>query len=221
MKFGILAAGFALGAFLLSGCELGSAPTGGGTGAEGLTGIIVDRSGNPVRGARVWIAPTATGSLNKRGAFQVAFKRDSTVTNRSGRYYFRGLAAGHYDVAATFTRNDTTFSLVARYVGVEGDAEAGKDTVLPAATLSTFVGDIQGTPIRGATCSVAEGPWLATTDSTGTCVLRGIASGDFVLLVTAPGKGTVPTSTYVTSGDQAAECRVYVRGPDGEVDPTN
>ena len=70
----------------------------------GLSGTLKDQNGAVVQGATVTVK-----SMDSDGTA-------STVTNQEGRYIFKSLAAGHYQVSASFqgfqtaVRNDVTVS---------------------------------------------------------------------------------------------------------------
>lgn len=194
-------------------CEFGLAPGGGGTGGEGLTGVVVDDHGMAVANAKVWVYPDSLPILAKKAA-GFAAGRDSGTTNVRGRYDFRGLPAGRYNLSASYTRHDTTYALFIGGIDYKGGGlDLGADTLHTAGTLWVYVSNAEDHLIEGALCDIPGSPWRALSDSTGNCVLEGVAPGDLTVRVTAPGKGKVLSPVTLQPGEISAACQVSLFGP--------
>ena len=111
LRLPALAAAFLFALAGLGSCNFGTAP--GGTEGEGLTGILLDTHEKGAANIRVRVYPNNPATLAKGTA--AAPHADSTVTNSSGRFEFKNLVPGtKYNLAASFTRGDTVFSLFIR-----------------------------------------------------------------------------------------------------------
>lgn len=194
----------------LQGCNLPSGP-GGGTGGDGLTGIIVDAQGAPVKGARVWLYPDSSAGLNKRGMAAV-FLGDSVLTPKSGRFSFSHLPVGRYTLSASFSRHDTAFSIYRPGILLAGigTLDLGIDTLARSATLSLSVGDADARPVAGALCVVEGTSWRATSDTSGKCVFINIAAGELRVRVTASGKNATTSPVILNPGETGATGQVYL-----------
>lgn len=197
-------------AFLYA-CDFGSAP-GGGTGVDGLTltGTIVDGHGAPVRGARVWLFPDSTALLAKgASAAPPAFRADSTLTDKAGRYVFLHLPAGRYALSASYTRHDSILALHRRGITIEDeDIELPADTLRPGGTLYVYAGGADEKAVAGATCEIPGSPWRAVSDADGYCVFKGIGAGDMSVRVAAPGRSSVTAPVTVRAGETSSGYQV-------------
>jgi hypothetical protein len=202
---------FLLVAAVFWGCELGT-PTGGGggTGAEGLTGIVVDGQGWPVAGAQVRLHAVADIVL-ARSAVQAAL--DSAVTNAFGRYHFTELASGRYALTVKHARGDSIRAALVERFDFEGRVDLGTDTLRPAGHATALVKSHAGEPLVGAVCGLVGTPWIALSDETGACRFEDVVAGHYTMKVTAPGReaGFVPLA--VIAGHAGSANHVVLQHP--------
>jgi hypothetical protein len=195
-------------------CEFGSAPGGGGSGGEGLTGILVDGKGAAVANAKVWVYPDTLAILAK-AARASAVRIDSTTTDASGRYDFVNLTAGRYNLTASYTRRDTTYAFF--LAGIEypgGRADLGADTLRAASTVWAYVGDAEGIPVTNASCEIPGSPWRTFTDSLGRCEFKGVAGGEFTIRVlSASGRVQAEGVVTVIPGQIPVACQITLSEP--------
>lgn len=207
-----------LGALFLSGCQLELSPTGGGTGAEGLSGSLVDPHGAPVSGARIWLYPDTSVGLAKSSLplSLLLGKPDSTLTSSAGHYSFKGLPPGRYSLSILYERNDSTFAIHQSGVVVRGDLQRPADTLRLAGTLFVYARDAAAKALPGAKCEILGSPWHAVSNAAGNCVFRNIGAGDMLVKVTSPGRSAEPSPAIVLPGDSSAACQVFLYQPDQE-----
>src|SRR5690606_30039160 len=182
----------------IAGCDF-SPITNVGTEVEGLTGTLVTESGLPVAGAWVRVYP-ASPALLARPALEDAVA-DSSRTNAAGTYLFKDLPDGHYNLAASARRGDTTLAFFLANLHVAGDTNIGTDTLHRSGTV-ILQARSGGSPVAGAACAIAGSPWLTVSDGAGICVLPGVAPGVYRVTVTHPSYlNTVSADVTVVIGD--------------------
>ncbi len=125
----------------------------------------------------------------------------TATTAADGTYALRGLAAGQHSIAAA--RSGYSFSPVNRTVTV-GPDRTGIDFT---ATTSTVSYEISGRVTEGGVglgnVAVTGGGTSATTGSTGTYTLTGIAAGTHTVSVSRSGYTFSPASRSITVGPSA------------------
>jgi hypothetical protein len=199
----------------LSACELGISP-GGGTGAEG---VIVDPSGSPLPGVRVWLHPAGNGALPKASAALAAARAraESTLTDAEGKYRFRNASRGTYNLQASRRAGDTTYALFVGNVALSKSfVDLGADTLRVSGSLRVAVRDALGAPVAGAVCAVAGSSWRAESDAQGECLLEGVAPGAYRLEVLHAGQ-TASGTVVVTSGFESGSTVRFVPGSEPAV----
>ena len=192
-----------MGLLALSGCDLGSAPGGGGTEGQGVTlsGRLVTESGSPLSGAMVRVKRVdSTAVLPKLARTSLAhvdlvLKADSVQSNGQGRFTFKNLDKGTYDLIVTSKCGDTLLSLLLRNLVLSENTDLGTDTVLASGTLSLQVRTSGGTAVAGALCQVAGTPWSDNTNAQGVCEIVGLPQGGVRVTVTHP---TLPSGYSAT-----------------------
>lgn len=178
------------------GCDLSDAP-GGGTGVDGLAGLVVDGRGTPVAGARVRVYP-APAALAK-GQVAPPPQADSTFTGADGRYRFTKLPHGRYNLQIDARIRDTAYaSFVPGFVH-DRRRDLKADTLRPTGSLSVKARDGSG-PAAGATCVIPGSGWRAVADSSGTCLFAELAPGSFRVTVISGALQAVSGSVQVESG---------------------
>lgn len=194
---------------VLQACEFGSSP-GGGTGAEGLTGMIVDGAGAPVAGARVRVYPTAAplpkagkASIALRMAAASAAKTDSTFTDAKGRYRFKKLPKGTYNLEASARSHDTAYALFIPGVALTRSRDLGVDTLRAAGAVRVRARDSDGAFLPGALCSIPGSSWSAVADGEGICRIEGVAPGTYTVRVSASGRAGETALVTVESGRES------------------
>jgi hypothetical protein len=187
-------------------CDLGN-PTGGGTGGEGLTGIVVDANGAPVANAQVRLYPENT--VPAKSAATVPSVQ-STTSGMDGAYKFAAVAAGRYNIEASFQEGDSIRSVFVRDVDFVKTLHRGPDTLLPAGSLVLRVRSASNLPLSGAQCYIAGSPWTALTDTAGVCVLSGVARGSYRIRVSGPGISIVTDTLTVAPGGATDGGEVYL-----------
>lgn len=193
-------------AALGAGCEFGN-PTGGGTGGEGLTGIVVDAGGAPVANAQVRLySENAVPAKNAATGASVP----TATTGADGSYAFTDLAAGRYNLEASVHKGDSTWSVFVRGLAFSRTLHRGADTLLPAGSLVLHVRSASNQPLPGARCFIAGSPWTATTDTAGVCVLSAVAPGTYRIRVSGPGVSIVTDSLAVSPGGATDGGEVYL-----------
>jgi hypothetical protein len=180
-------------------CILG----GGGTGGEGLTGIVVDEGGAPVAGATV-------------GAYALSGSSETVVTDAAGRFRISGLKAESYNVAVSYRNGDSTYALFLRGIEVAVTSDLEEIALLPAGKLNLKVQAYEGDPIVGARCEVAASPYSTVSDTSGTCAFDEIASGSYRVEVEPEGGDTAYSdSVEVESGIVSGGTTIVIMsGPD-------
>jgi hypothetical protein len=182
------------------GCNLGTAP--GGTEGEGLTGILVDGSGAPLAQVTVRVHPRTRSSLAKGQAAPATL--DSTFTDARGRFDFKDLNDGRYNVSGTLVRQDSTLALFIQNVAYPGGRkDLGSRTLQASGGISFHLESDTALP-AGVVCRVPGSPYQSVVDASGHCVLSGVAPGTYQVEVTAPGYETTGLSSVkVVSGIQS------------------
>ena len=178
----ILCALPALAAFALLGCLIGPQAGRGSEVENEVYGVLVDERGNALAGAKVKIQP-AGGGLGKASAADP----DSMLTNAQGKYSFRDLDTGTYEVSGDYQSG----SLVSLRAGIAVPdtgvrVDLGADTLRPPGRIRgrLLLGD-QGK--GGALCYVPGTSYLAISDDSGFCLLSGVPQGVYRVAYSAPG----------------------------------
>lgn len=154
-----------------------------------ITGTVKDKEGRPVMGAGVGLSRSIRLQGGRGGnSFQIATvesPRPQLETDEEGRFTFKGLTAGEYDVNVTktgFTRH-TTQALKA----AEGMA-ALEITLMPGASVGGRVTQPNGAPVSGYTVAAlpagterlmmgGRGGFAAVTDTDGAFTIEGLTPG--------------------------------------------
>jgi hypothetical protein len=196
-------------ALLLSGCDLGSMPGGGGgTEGEGLNGTLRDPSGAPVAGALVRVFPDPGISFNKRGAKAEAIS-DSTWTTETGRFSFTKIPQGAYGLQAMVKRGNTTLAILKTGISYEGRArKLGSQALQIGGSLALNVRSAGQIPLDSAWCRIAGTPYAARTDATGVCVIEGLPPGKYSVIVSRTGFVDARSDTLRVQAGQTAEDEV-------------
>jgi hypothetical protein len=183
-------------------CILG----GGGTGGEGLSGIVVDQAGTPVSGATV-------------GAYTSSGTSKTAVTDAAGRFRISGLNAGSYNLAASHRIGDSTYARFVRGIEVSSQSGSGdleEIILLPTGKLTLKVQAYEGDPIVGARCAVEASPYITVSDSSGTCAFDEIAPGSYRIgIEPEAGDTAYSDSVEVESGIVSGGTTIIIMsGPD-------
>jgi hypothetical protein len=195
-------------------CEFGTAPTGGGTGGEGLSGILVDSKGSGVAGAKVFVYPDAAPAAKRAGA-QVA-QPDSTTTGKDGRFRFAKLPDGRYNLEASATRHDTVLAVFLRGIDFAKKLDLGKDTLRVSGSLTVQVRTAAGA-VAGALCSLVGTSRTTVSDAGGKCAFTGLGPGTYQVSTTFEGRTfTTANLTVVSSVTTGAGLDVAPAGTGGE-----
>lgn len=173
---------------LLQGCITG----GGGTGGDGLTGVIVDAQGQPVAGASV-------------GAYALDGGHKSVVTDDSGRFKIPGLKAGAYNLVASHSSSGNTTALFVPGIQFSEHVDLGSRELKPSGNLQIAVVGQTGGVAVGVKCEVPASPYVALTGENGVCALADMAPGVYRARVIRSESDTVITDSvevlsYVTQG---------------------
>jgi hypothetical protein len=185
-------------AALVASCDFGS-PTGGGTGGEGLTGIIVDPQGSPVSGAVVKLFPESETVL-ARTSSPVAPK--VTATDANGRYRFEKVSQGRYSVTAYVASNDTALAALVAPINLSSRLDIGRDTLRFAGSVVVEIRDKDSVPLAGAICGVVGTPWKTTSDAAGKCRIDGVVVGGYTVKVNIEGRDPVLSPVTILAGSQ-------------------
>jgi hypothetical protein len=201
-------------AALAANCDLGN-PTGGGTGGEGLTGIVVDANGAPVANAQVRLYPENTvpakyAATESKTESPVPPHVQSTTTGADGSYKFATVPAGRYNIEASFHDGDSTWSVFVRDLAFIKTLHRGADTLLPAGSVVLHVRSASNLPLSGAQCYIVGSPWTGLTDTAGACVLSGVARGNYRIHVSGPGVSIVTDTLAVIPGLATDGGEVYL-----------
>jgi hypothetical protein len=193
-------------AVLAASCDLGN-PTGGGTGGEGLTGIVVDANGAPVANAQVRLYPENTVPTKRTVTAPTML---STTTGADGAYKFAAIAAGRYNLEASFHEGDSTWSVFVRDLAFVKTLHRGADTLLPTGSVILHIRSASNLPLSGAQCYIVGSPWTGLTDTAGACVLSGVARGSYQIRVSGPGVSIVTDTLAVAPGLATDGGEVYL-----------
>jgi hypothetical protein len=205
---------------LIHGCDLGNPlGGGGGTGGEGLTGIIVNPRGVPVAGAKIRMYPEPVPALSKAGLL-LAAKAESTTTGPDGSFKFSKLGHGRYNLTASVLWQDTALALFIGGIDLVKSIDLGTDTLRLAGSLRLLVRDSANSPVAGATCSIGGSPWSAISDASGSCLLEGVAPGTYRVHI-AHQNGSGLTDTLTVSSGQLRDGGVATLSTDGSGIPAN
>lgn len=179
---------------LVASCDFGL-PTGGGTGAEGLTGVIVDPRGNPVSGAVVELYRVSADSpLSSSPAA-------SAITDEAGRYDLKARTHGVYNLSGTMRRHDSVYAVFVRDISIRADVDQGVDTLAIVGSIVLRIASPEGRPVEGVVCGVAASPWRAVSDTAGACRLADMPPGPHDVVVVGTGGVMVTNRITVSKGD--------------------
>jgi hypothetical protein len=178
--------------------------TGGGTSIDGLTGDLVVMGGSPAAGAtvRVYSAGGSTG-LSKSAEASEALALDSVQANSAGRFQFKNLPDGTYNLSASLRLSDTILSLWLPEIAVAGKTSLGVDTLHVSGTIVLQV-RAGNAAVSGALCAVAGGAWQASSDSLGVCTITGVPPGTFQATITHPSYSTALSADITVVGGATA-----------------
>jgi hypothetical protein len=166
--------------------------------AGGISGIVIDTEDQPAVGATVVLGGSGVWPAR------------STQTDSGGRFAFRGVPAGVYEVSS---RRGSLVSAPREGLSLESGGALDLRLVLePGRTLhGTVVDAADDRPVGGAEISVTEeslfvAPRAIRASPQGEYVLEGLRDRAHRLSVRA--EGFVPTTTVVTPGAAAVEVRL-------------
>jgi hypothetical protein len=180
----LLALGLSAFASVMSGCDLGKMLNPPKPGPViNLTGTLVSPNGRPVAGARVRVHRTDAG-LAKAGAAE-----DSALTDASGNFKLGKVVEGAYNLSATWTRNDSTWSLFRQGVTVAGQTLFGIDTLRVSGRL-VLQATSGGERLTSVRCFVPGSPYFVTADAEGNCLFSGLPPGAFNITLSEPAHQT-------------------------------
>ena len=153
--------------------------------AARLTGTVTDSfTGEPLVSARVELVGTSLGS----------------TTDQDGRYFFRNLAPGIYEIRV----------IIIGYATATDTADVVDDTsVQDFRLMSSVPGMITGTitdadselPIEGATVTVDEGFATAESSDEGLYLIAGVTPREYALYVSATGYADDSDEVFVDAGE--------------------
>jgi hypothetical protein len=153
-------------------------------------GVVTDASSNPVAGASVM--------LFNQGIFSQSL---TTTTNTIGQYTFSNIFVGTLALSAVSTATGTggTTSAV---ITKDGQAVTANITLQPSAGISGTVYRSDGaTPVAGATISLSNTAFTATSSAAGAYSFASIPLGNYTLFAADPSTGdhgTAATSLTTT-----------------------
>jgi hypothetical protein len=161
----------------MSSCNFGE-PTvgGGGTGVEGLSGVIVGPTGKPAAGAWVKVYPITPGLLAKSASGLLPI--DSVQVDATGAFNLPTIAQGTYTLVATLVQGDSTLTLLLSGIVVADRLELEPDTLRLAGSV-TVQFQTNGIPLADADCIIVGTPFFSKLDSAGNCTLAGLPPGNF------------------------------------------
>jgi hypothetical protein len=143
-------------------------------------GTLVFENESPAIGAVVELSPASDGpeaaALRKIGK---PSKTHTTTTNRRGRYYFKDLKDGVYNIKGFFIKPDSEDTLVTFAAGIKYQGEpvdVGTDTLLTPGKIQARVYTGRG-PAAGAICYIPSTSFLAITDDKGFCEISSVPVG--------------------------------------------
>ena len=156
-----------------------------------VIGVIYDVSGIPIPGA------TITLSQNNTVVAQVV------TSAADGSYTLSGLIPGTYNVTVS-APNDQA---VTQGVSILSNQPVALDFTLQPlpSSLSGLVVDTQSNPIPGAQISIYQNSNLVSTtatDNNGAFSLNGLGSGNYSVVISAPGFQTLTAGIVLTAGGQ-------------------
>lgn len=185
--------GAILSVLLLHGCV----PEGGtSTGTESnlrLQGSLVLVDGDPAQGATIRLFRIdSLGDIKAPGRTV-----DTTLSDSAGHYSFTGLAPGIFSVQAEFVASlMDTLRADRPSIRLDRSLHIGVDTLR---TPGFVVGRVlaEGTPLEGAFCFIPGSSHVATTDSSGRCLLSQVAPGRYEVAFWADGRLMLKVSPVV------------------------
>ena len=191
----------ALALLLAAGCDF-SPITNVGTEVEGLTGTLVTESGRPASGAWVRVHPVSPTMLARAATTSITTAAtDSVRTGATGAFQFKDLPNGLYNLSASVRRGDTTLALFLASLHIVGDTNIGTDTLYRSGTIILQT-RADGLSVPGAVCAIGDSPWLTFSDTSGMCILQGVAPGVYRITVSHPTYlKTITTDITVVTGD--------------------
>jgi hypothetical protein len=168
-----------------------------GTNDEVLTGahasiVIFEPDGKtPAEGATVKVF-----NANDESGQYVSVQ----TTDSSGRYFFKGLSKGNYNVWA---EKDTLVTFQSSVIITSTDTIALNDTLSCASTITGFVGvQPQDDPRTVTVQVVGLDKYFKNTDNAGRFTMKNMAKGKYTLLL----KSTLPSYTPTTAEIDVGAC---------------
>lgn len=201
IRMNSLRAGAVLAALALFGCLFFSEDepvANRGTEVENqVYGALVDEGGHPVKGAKVKVKAAATGLAKTSAA-----DSDSAITDKDGRYGFKGLDAGVYNVQGDYAAG----ALVVLHPGIEvadtaARVDVGVDTLrAPGAIRGRLT--VEGQGRDGALCHIPGTALLGFTDDSGVFVIGAVPQGRYSVKCASQGfLSTLDTGIEVRAKD--------------------
>jgi hypothetical protein len=158
-------------------------------------GTLVDANGTPVAGATVKALPASASLVKTSAGFgATGVQADSVTTDSLGRYGFRTLAGGSYNVVGDYREG----ALVVLHPGVAvkdtGDTvNVGIDTLRAPGSVAGRV--VQGNSGKGGVlCYVPGTSYVAVSDDSGRFVIGGVPQGFYAIDYSAAGYVITPDS---------------------------
>ncbi|MDB5104486.1 MAG: hypothetical protein JWP91_2175 [Fibrobacteres bacterium] len=165
-------------------------PVDKGNPIKGLSGILVDQTGTPLKSALVKSIPVSNLPLPKASATALG-AIDSVTTDGLGRFVFTGLPKGTYNILGDYDKG----KLVVLIKGIEydgGDAllELKNDTLRAPGRISGRISFGEGDS-GGVVCSIAGTSFATVSGDSGAFSLTGIPQGTYAISYLKKGLETV------------------------------
>ncbi|HBG07103.1 MAG: hypothetical protein A2075_00405 [Geobacteraceae bacterium GWC2_58_44] len=174
-----------------------------------VTGYLVDRNRS---GLVFYLAPsyTVSGTVRQTSTIgpvlpgaTVAIAGRTTTTSSIGTFSIAGMPAGTYTLVISKS-GFVTRTILGFVVSSNRSGLVYYLTAVPVYSMSGTVrqGSTTGAVLAGATVAIAGK--TATTGSTGTFGIAGIAAGSYTLVISKAGFTTKTTTGYLVNGNQSA-----------------
>lgn len=149
----------------------------------------------------------------------------SSTTNSSGVASFTDIPPGTYTATVTNTSYDdfvTTIQVVdfANLAGFNPRISLNQSPIVGTIKVTVFGDGNSSNYVSGATVSVLENNTTCVTDSSGICILKNLAQGDYNLRVIHPSYATINTSAIHVTGGIETTHSVGLGSNEGQVDFT-